>query len=41
VQLRQAFIYVRQSTLFQVREYTGNTAQQYDFAQRACDLEWP
>src|SRR2546428_1717982 len=38
---RQAFIYVRQSTLFQVREHTASTARQYDLAQRAGDLGWP
>src|SRR5919204_3944513 len=38
---RQAFIYVRQSTLFQVREHTASTAQQYDLAQRARNLGWP
>jgi len=38
---RQAFIYVRQSTLFQVREHTASTARQYDLAQRARDLGWP
>src|SRR5215831_14350270 len=38
---RQAFIYVRQSTLFQVREHTASTARQYDLAQRAHDLGWP
>src|SRR5439155_10413432 len=37
---RQAFIYVRQSTLFQVREHTASTARQYDLAQRARDLGW-
>lgn len=37
---RQAFIYVRQSTLFQVREHTASTARQYDLAQRAQDLGW-
>src|SRR5437879_96382 len=37
---RQAFIYVRQSTLFQVREHTASTARQYDLAQRAHDLGW-
>lgn len=37
---RQAFIYVRQSTLFQVRENTASTARQYDLHQRACDLGW-
>ena len=38
---RQAFISVRQSTLFQVREHTASTARQYDLAQRAHDLGWP
>src|SRR5256885_16460445 len=38
---RQAFIYVRQSTLFQVRDHTASTARQYDLAQRARDLGWP
>src|SRR5713101_4277667 len=38
---RQAFIYVRQSTLFQVREHTASTARQYDLAQRARALGWP
>jgi DNA invertase Pin-like site-specific DNA recombinase len=37
---RQAFIYVRQSTLMQVRENTASTARQYDLAQRARDLGW-
>ena len=38
---RQAFIYVRQSTLAQVRDNTGSTARQYDLVQRALDLGWP
>lgn len=38
---RQAFIYVRQSTLAQVRDHTGSTARQYDLVQRARDLGWP
>jgi DNA invertase Pin-like site-specific DNA recombinase len=38
---RQAFIYVRQSTLFQVREHPASTARQYALAQRARDLGWP
>ena len=38
---RQAFIYVRQSTLIQVRDNTGSTARQYDLVQRALDLGWP
>lgn len=37
---RQAFIYVRQSTLMQVRENTASTARQYDLVQRARDLGW-
>src|SRR5947209_20337902 len=37
---RPAFIYVRQSTLAQVRHNTGSTAQQYDLVQRAKDLGW-
>ena len=35
---RHAFIYVRQSTLMQVREHTASTARQYDLTQRAHDL---
>jgi len=38
---RRAFIYVRQSTLMQVREHTGSTARQYDLAKRASHLGWP
>jgi len=38
---RQACIYVRQSTLFQVREHTASTARPYDLAQRARALGWP
>lgn len=37
---RPALIYVRQSTLFQVREHTTSTARQYDLVQRARDLGW-
>jgi DNA invertase Pin-like site-specific DNA recombinase len=37
---RQAFIYIRQSTLFQVRENTASTARQYDLNERARDLGW-
>jgi DNA invertase Pin-like site-specific DNA recombinase len=40
-QERQAFVYVRQSTLMQVREHTGSRARQYDLTQRALDLGWP
>ena len=39
-QLRQALIYIRQSTLMQVRENTGSTARQYDLKQRALALGW-
>ncbi len=38
---RHALIYVRQSTLMQVRHNTASTARQYDLAQRARDLGWP
>jgi DNA invertase Pin-like site-specific DNA recombinase len=38
---RLAVIYVRQSTLFQVRENTGSTTRQYDLASRAEALGWP
>jgi hypothetical protein len=37
---RQAVVYVRQSTLVQVREHTGSATRQYDLAQRARDLGW-
>ena len=37
---RFAVIYVRQSTLFQVRENTGSTTRQYDLVKRAQDLGW-
>ena len=35
---RPAFVYVRQSTLFQVLEHTASTARQYDLVQRAEEL---
>lgn len=38
---RQALIYIRQSTLAQVRDNTGSQARQYDLVQRAGDLGWP
>jgi DNA invertase Pin-like site-specific DNA recombinase len=38
---RQAQVYVRQSTMMQVRENTASTARQYDLAGRARDLGWP
>src|SRR3989442_258266 len=37
---RLAVIYVRQSTLFQVREKIGSTLRQYDLVKRAQDLGW-
>ena len=37
---RQALIYVRQSTLAQVRDHTASTARQYDLGQRALELGW-
>jgi len=37
---RLAIIYVRQSTLFQVRENSGSTTRQYDLVKRAQDLGW-
>jgi DNA invertase Pin-like site-specific DNA recombinase len=36
----RAFIYVRQSSLMQVRHNTTSTARQYDLVQRALDLGW-
>jgi DNA invertase Pin-like site-specific DNA recombinase len=38
---RVAQVYIRQSTMIQVRENTASTARQYDLAGRACDLGWP
>ena len=38
---RPALVYVRQSTLMQVRDNTASTARQYQLAQRAHDLGWP
>jgi DNA invertase Pin-like site-specific DNA recombinase len=38
---RPALVYVRQSTLAQVRDHTASTARQYDLVQRARDLGWP
>jgi DNA invertase Pin-like site-specific DNA recombinase len=37
---RVAQVYVRQSTMIQVRENTASTARQYDLAGRARDLGW-
>jgi DNA invertase Pin-like site-specific DNA recombinase len=37
---RTALVYVRQSTLVQVRDHVESTARQYDLAQRAVQLGW-
>ena len=37
---RLAVIYVRQSTLFQVRNNVGSTTRQYDLVKRAGELGW-
>lgn len=37
---RTALVYVRQSTLVQVRDNTESTARQYDLARRAVELGW-
>jgi len=37
---RNAFLYVRQSTLRQVLEHTESTARQYALPQRAVALGW-
>lgn len=38
---RQAFIYIRQSTLVQVRDNTASTTRQYQLIERAHALGWP
>ena len=38
---RQAWVYVRQSTMTQVRENTESLNRQYELAQRARHLGWP
>jgi len=38
---RQALVYVRQSTLAQVRDHTASAARQYDLVRRARELGWP
>ena len=38
---RTALIYVRQSTMAQVREHTESTARQYALAEEAARLGWP
>src|SRR5260221_8661392 len=37
---RSAIVYVRQSTLVQVRDNTESTLRQYDLAARAVELGW-
>jgi excisionase family DNA binding protein len=37
---RTALVYIRQSTLVQVRDNTESTARQYDLAHRAVELGW-
>ena len=37
---RVALVYVRQSTLAQVREHTESTARQYALAEQATALGW-
>jgi len=38
---RPALVYVRQSSLMQVRDNTASTTRQYQLAKRAQDLGWP
>lgn len=38
---RLAYVYIRQSTLLQVRENTTSTERQYQLRERAYDLGWP
>ena len=38
---RDAYVYVRQSTLTQVREHTESLQRQYELADRAMALGWP
>jgi hypothetical protein len=38
---RVAIVYIRQSTLMQVREHTESTARQYGLVQEAARLGWP
>jgi len=37
---RTALIYIRQSTMAQVREHTESTARQYALAEEAARLGW-
>ena len=38
---RMAYVYVRQSTLWQVHEHQESTERQYRLQERALDLGWP
>ena len=38
---RDAYVYVRQSTVLQVREHTESLQRQYELAERAVTLGWP
>src|SRR5215469_16802749 len=38
---RMAYVYVRQSTLWQVNEHQESTERQYRLQERALDLGWP
>src|SRR3954469_18084420 len=38
---RVSIVYIRQSTLMQVREHTESTARQYGLAEEAARLGWP
>ncbi|MPY72532.1 MAG: recombinase, partial [Alphaproteobacteria bacterium] len=38
---RTALVYVRQSTLTQVRDHTESTARQYALVEEAVGLGWP
>ena len=38
---REAYLYIRQSSLRQVRENRESTARQYDLKRRAQVLGWP
>ena len=38
---RDAYLYIRQSTLYQVINNTESTARQYDLQGRALTLGWP
>ena len=38
---RMAYVYVRQSTLWQVNEHQESTERQYRLQERALELGWP